>query len=159
MKHTFIALVIAAAFVGAFSTSSAQAPESAYMMRLPNNWLVAEDLDDNTLMISLQGIANKQGPKLYFVYPEDWPFKFTEPVYDYYGETRNIDFEELTDISQALDLLGSTADGYVVWDRDVRTSLTVAFTVAGLENAIVVSEDQIPMVESAGLEMIEDFRG
>jgi len=46
----------------------------------------------------------------------------------------------------------------VVWDKSVRTSLIVAFTVAGLEKAVVVSEDLIPMVEKAGLKLIEDFR-
>jgi len=49
--------------------------------------------------------------------------------------------------------------GYIVWDRAVRTSLLVAFTAAGLENAVVVDESLIPLVEAAGLEKIEDFRG
>ena len=46
-----------------------------------------------------------------------------------------------------------------MWDPAVRTSLIVAFTVAGLERAVVVTEDQIPLVEQMGLEPVEDFRG
>jgi hypothetical protein len=145
--------------IGFASQAAAQVPKSAYMMRLPNNWTVDEDLDYNTLMISLQGIANKSAPRLYFIYPDDWPFTFTELVYDYYRDTRNIEFEELTSLEQAIGALGEYASGYVVWDKEVRTSLIVAFTVAGLENAIVVSERQIPLMEAAGLSKIEDFRG
>ena len=49
--------------------------------------------------------------------------------------------------------------GYVVWDKNVRTSLIVAFTAAGLEKAAVVSEELIPLVEKAGLKPVADFRG
>lgn len=35
----------------------------------------------------------------------------------------------------------------------------MAFTVADLEDAVVVTEDQIPLVESFGLEAVGDFRG
>jgi hypothetical protein len=35
----------------------------------------------------------------------------------------------------------------------------VAFTVAGLESAVVVSEEMIPLVEKAGLRPVEDLRG
>jgi hypothetical protein len=157
LHHSILAVI--AVLVGVVSTVSAQVPESAYMMRLPNNWTVTEDLDHNSLLISLQGIANKSAARLYFLYPEDWPFQFTEPVYEYYRDTRNIQYEELTTIEQALENLGEHADGYVVWDQSERTSLIVAFTVAGLENAVVVSERQIPLVEAAGLKMVEDFRG
>jgi hypothetical protein len=59
----------------------------------------------------------------------------------------------------ALQRLKEFVRGYVVWDKSVRTSLIVAFTVAGLEKAVVVSEEMIPMVEKAGLKLVEDFRG
>ncbi|MFC2085799.1 GxGYxYP domain-containing protein [Bacteroidota bacterium] len=157
IQHSVVALL--AILVGAASTSRAQVPKSAYMMRLPNNWTVTEDLDHNALLISLQGIANKSAARLYFIYPDDWPFQFTVPVYEYYRDTRNIKYEELTTIEEAVEKLGKHAKGYVVWDQSERTSLIVSFTVAGLEDAIVVSERQIPLMEAAGLTMIEDFRG
>jgi hypothetical protein len=154
------AVAFVALLTVAFSSAAeAQVPKSAYMMRLPNNWTVKDSLDHNALLISLQGIANKSAPRLYFVYPHDWPFTFTGPVYDYYRDTRNIDFQELTGLEEAIGKLGQYAEGYVVWDTSERTSLIVAFTVAGLENAIVVSERQIPLMQAAGLSLIEDFRG
>lgn len=136
-------------------------PESAYMMRLPGpaNWKIDGLLPETAMLISLQGIANKDAARLYLVYPDDWPFTFTGAVMDYYRDTRNIDFQELETKEQALGQLVRYAKGYVVWDKNVRTSLIVAFTVSGLENAVVVSEDLIPLAESAGLEPIEDFRG
>ena len=59
----------------------------------------------------------------------------------------------------AITTLKQYVKGYVVWDKNVRNSLIVAFTVAGLESAVVVSEELIPMVEKAGLKPVEDFRG
>lgn len=44
----------------------------------------------------------------------------------------------------------------MVWDPAVRTSLVVAFRVAGLERAVVGAEEQSPLVEVTGLETVED---
>ena len=41
---------------------------------------------------------------------------------------------------EALDELAHHARGYVVWDRQVSTSLIVAYTAAGLHESIVVSD-------------------
>lgn len=140
------------------STAQArQAPK--YMMRLSSNWEIEGELPVKALLISLQGVANREAPRLYFLYPEDWDFTFSEPLYDYYRDTRKMTFEELTTAEQALAKLASEARGYVVWDKAVRTSLIVAFTAAGLHRAVVVSEELIPLAEQHGLTMKEDFRG
>jgi hypothetical protein len=128
-------------------------------MKLSNDWTISGDLPDHALLVSLQGIANKQAPNLYFEYPEEWTFKFTTPVLEYYRDSRGIVFEPLADVDEALAKLAGSASGYVVWDTNVRTSLIVAFTVAGLDNAIVVTEDRIQQAESLGLRQVEDFRG
>jgi hypothetical protein len=80
-------------------------------------------------------------------------------VYDFYRDKRSYTFTELRTPQDALRSLKKYVKGYVVWDKNVRTSLIVAFTVAGLEDAVVVSEDQLPLVEAAGLAKVEDFRG
>lgn len=134
-------------------------PRDAYMMRLADNWRIEGDLPVNAMLISLQGLANQDAPHLYFIYPPDWVYTFTESVHDYYQDTHNISFTELDTTRNALERFHEYANGYVVWDKNVRTSLTVAFTVAGLENAIVVTEDQIPLVEEYGLDEVADFRG
>jgi len=134
-------------------------PREASMMRLEGNWKIDGDLPRKALLISLQGVANRDAPRLYFIYPPDWTYTFTESVYEYYQGTHNIRFSSLSSTRGALRQFHEHADGYVVWDKDVRTSLTVAFTAAGLHDAVVVTEEQIPLVESFGLEKVVDFRG
>ena len=130
-----------------------------YVIRLEDNWEIAGKIPLQAFMISLQGIANKSGPLVYIIYPENWPFTYVQSVFDFYREKRNYSFRELKTAEEAIGALGKYVKGYVVWDKNVRTSLTVAFTVAGLESAVVVSEEMIPLVEKAGLKPVEDFRG
>jgi hypothetical protein len=51
------------------------------------------------------------------------------------------------------------AKGYVIWEPAVSASLNVAFTIAGLDDAVVVTADQVPLVERHGLKKIDDLRG
>jgi hypothetical protein len=131
----------------------------AWVMKLENDWQIDGMLPEQAFLIALQGLANREAPNLYFVYPEQWDFRFTEPVQDYYEDTHYYGFTELKTAKEALSTFKEKVKGYVVWDTKVRTSLIVAFTVAGLEDAVVVSEEMIPMVEEAGLSRVEDFRG
>ena len=133
--------------------------KNAFFMHLEDNWQVKGDLDKQAFLISLQGVANTNGPILYFIYPPTWPFNYTASVFDYYKNKRNYSFVKLKSAEQALNKLKKYVKGYVVWDKSERTSLIVAFTVAGLEKSVVVSEDMIPLVEKAGLKKVEDFRG
>jgi hypothetical protein len=128
-------------------------------MEFDNQWNLEDELPVKSMLISLQGIANKAGPQIYFVYPPEWPWKITPAMRGFFEERHDYDFTILDCASDALEKLGHHAKGYVVWDQEVRTSLIVSFTVAGLEDAIVVNEDLIPMAEAAGLSMIADLRG
>ena len=151
----FLVLPIAAAWA-----QDAEPPaRDAFMMRLSDDWRLDGDLPEHAMLISLQGLANQGAPRLYFIYPPDWTFTFTESVYGYYQDRHNITFEELATADAALEELAQYADGYVVWDDSVRTSLIVAFTVAGLEKAVVVNEALIPLAEQYGLTMKDDLRG
>ena len=154
-------LLLVTAFILSYSIASnaAQPPESAFMMKLSDNWEIDQDLPQKALLISLQGIANNKAPRLYFIYPENWTYTFTESLLDYYRTSRQIRFIELATIDDALQTFHQYAKGYIVWDKSVRTSLIVAFTAAGLEKGVVVSEELIPVVEKYGLKLIEDFRG
>jgi hypothetical protein len=131
----------------------------AFVFRLDEDWSVSGRLSVNALMISLQGLANRTGPLLYLLYPDDWPFTYVNSVLNFYTGRRYYTFTELKTPAEALQALGRHARGYVVWDTAVRTSLIVAFTAAGLEDAVVISEREIPLVEKAGLRPLEDFRG
>jgi GxGYxYP putative glycoside hydrolase C-terminal domain/GxGYxYP_N second domain/GxGYxYP third domain/GxGYxYP_N 1st domain len=133
--------------------------ETHYVMHLSDNWEITGDLPSHAMLISLQGVANLQQPRLYFLYPEKWDFNFSRPLLDYYRDSRKMAFTELQSPGEALDSLARYARGYVVWDPAVRTSLIVAYTAAGLDEAIVVTPDLIPLAERHGLPMKEDFRG
>lgn len=132
---------------------------SGFFMRLRDDWDITGRLNENAFLISLQGLANRESPRLYFIYPEGWNFTYTPHVFDYYRDKKYYTFRELRSLEQALGLFRDRIKGYVVWDRRVRTSLIVAFTAAGLEDAVIVDESLIPMVEEAGLKPVEDLRG
>ncbi|NIA31151.1 MAG: hypothetical protein GWP06_14730 [Actinobacteria bacterium] len=123
----------------------ANAADEMYVMPLSANWEMEGDLPVHAFLISLQGVANLDAPHLYFIYPPKWDFKFSQPLLDYYKNTRKMQFRKLKDADEALAALGKYVKGYVVWDKNVRTSLIVAFTAAGLDESVVVSEDLIPL--------------
>ncbi len=131
----------------------------AYAFRLNNDFTIPGGLPVNAMMISLQGLANKNGPLVYLLYPDDWTFTYVNSVFDFYKNKRFYTFTEFKTPADAVKTLARYAKGYVVWDTSVRTSLIVAFTVAGLEEAVVVSEAEIPLVQAAGLKPVEDLRG
>src|SRR5690606_9685261 len=59
----------------------------------------------------------------------------------------------------ALARFSSSAKGYVVWEPAVPATMNVAFTIAGLEDALVVTPALIPVVEAHGLKKVDDLRG
>ena len=130
----------------------------AWSMNLGGNWEVAGSLNWQAALISLQGIVNLDGPKLYFVYPDGWDFTFTPDVKDYLVKSRYYTFTEITKPEDAVKIFKDKIAGYVVWDKNVRTSLIVAFTIAGIEKSIVIDESQIPYLESLGIRLKYDLR-
>ncbi len=131
----------------------------AYFMRLDDQWNIGEGLEKQAFLISLQGNANREAARLYFIYPDSWNFNYTPHVFDYYRDKKYYTFRQILNLEQALQIFKDSIRGYVVWDTDVRTSLIVAYTIAGLENAVVVDESLIPLIEKNGLDLIEDLRG
>ena len=131
----------------------------AYYMHLEDGWSLGAGLETQAFLISLQGNANRKTPELYFIYPDGWDFTYTPHVFDYYRDRKHYTFRRLTTPEQALKTFKESVKGYVVWDPDVRTSLIVAFTIAGLEDAVIVDESLLPLVKQAGLSPVEDLRG
>ncbi len=131
----------------------------AWFMELGANWEIGGDLPTHALLVSLQGLANRRAPRLYFVYPPGWDFRFTPHVLTFLKEQRGFAFGRLSTAGEALSVFRSSVRGYVVWDREVRTSLIVAFTIAGVEDAVVVSEDLVPLVRALGIPEAADLRG
>lgn len=138
-----------------------KAPATATLIPLSGNWEVKGDVPAHALILSLQGLANRDQPRLYLEYPKDWQWEIVRPLEGFLERRHGVKFDRLAqdDTEAALTLFSKYAKGYVVWDRDVRTSLIVAFTIAGVEDAVVVTAGQIPLVEKHGLKVIADLRG
>lgn len=139
--------------------ASAEPPRAASYMRWNGDWQVAGGLPEKALLLSLQGLANRQAPRLYIIHPRDFQWEITEPLFEFYQRKHGVQFTEITTTEEALQHFASYAKGYVVWDPAVGASLNVAFTIAGLEDAVVVTPALVPLVTRHGLKPIDDLTG
>ena len=163
-----LSLVLLAALVSPLAASAQpiphkveKAPAEATLIPLSDNWRMDGDVPVHALLISLQGLANRDYPRVYLEYPKDWQWEIVRPLEGFLERRHGIKFNRLNqdDADAALGLFSKYAKGYVVWDKAVRTSLIVAFTIGGVEDAIVVSEDLVPVAEKHGLKQVADLRG
>jgi hypothetical protein len=130
----------------------------AWFMNMSNNWEVTGGLNWQAALISLQGLANIGEPSLYFQYPEGWDYRFTPDVKKYLIDKHYYTFREIARPEDAFKQFRDKISGYVIWDPKVRTSMIVAFTIAGLEKSIVVDESLIPYMETLGIPKRYDLR-
>jgi len=154
-----LTLSTALAVPAAESAAPTPATRSAWSMTFDLDWTVAGGLPEKALLVSLQGLANRAEPQLYIVHPPDFQWEITGPLFEFYQRKHGVQFTEIPTAEAALAQFKSYAKGYVVWDQKVGASLNVAFTIAGLEDAVVVAESLIPLVERHGLTCIDDLRG
>jgi hypothetical protein len=160
MKNlTFILSLFVAGVSAPLAAMPASAAREAWMMNFDLDWNVAGGLSEKAMLVSLQGLANRATPRLYIVHPPKFQWEITGPLYEFYQRKHGVKFTELKTADEALAQFKSSAKGYVVWDKAVSASLNVAFTIAGLEDAVVVSEELIPLVEKHGLKLVDDLRG
>jgi hypothetical protein len=149
-------LAVAAAVTPA---ARAEAPIRAFVMHFDGDWRIAGGLPEKAMLIGLQGLANRNAPRLYIVHAADFPWEITGPLCEFYKERYGVAFHELTTPDQALAAFPGVARGYVVWDPSVPPTLNVAFTIAGLEDALVVDPSLIALAQRHGLRRIDDLRG
>jgi hypothetical protein len=166
MKRFFSFLLLAVAVTTALRASPAIAPaatpasgRSAWMMHFNLDWAVAGGLPEKALLVSLQGLANRAEPRLYIVHPPEYQWEITGPLFEFYQRKHGVKFTELKTADEALTQFARYAKGYVVWDPKIGATMNVAFTIAGLEDAVIVTEALIPLVEKHGLKRIDDLRG
>src|SRR6187551_686499 len=150
-------LTLSVIFLSAVAASAAD--RTAAYMRWDLDWRVDGGLSEKVLLLSLQGLANRSSPQLYIIHPHDFQWEITEPLFDFYKRKHGVQFTEIKTADEALNRFSSAAKGYVIWDPAVPASLNVAFTIAGLDDALVVTPAQIPLVVARGLKPIDDLRG
>jgi len=115
----------------------------------------------HALLLSLQGLANRDYPRLYLEYPKNWQWEIVHPLMGFLEKRHGLKFDRLAlnDADTALKRFGQYAKGCVVWDKTVRSSLIVAFTIAGVEDLVIVNADQLDLAARHGLKVVVDLRG
>ncbi len=132
---------------------------NAYLYKMADDWDIFSKLPEHACWISLQGVVNEKKPLLYFTFGPEYPFNYTEDLANFLVNKKNFSFTKLQSLEQGLTIFKDQIKGYIVWDKNVRTSAIVAYTLAGLEKGIIITEDLLPLVKELGLPEIEDFRG
>ena len=139
--------------------SAADNSRPAFVMHWNSDWRVAGALPEKVLLLSLQGLANRHTPQLYIVHPPEFQWEITGPLCSFYERKHGVKFTEIKTADEALTHFSKSAQGYVIWDPAVPATMNVAFTIAGLDDALVVTTALIPLVEQHGLKLIDDLRG
>lgn len=157
--HRLLFILIGLISFTAAGLSAQPAPRAAWVMRFDGDWLVAKGMPEKAMLVSLQGLANRAAPQLYIVHPKDFQWEITEPLFEFYQRKHGVAFTEVKTADEALALFAKHAKGYVIWDPAVSATMNVAFTIAGLEDALIVTAAQVAQVEARGLKQIDDLRG
>ena len=158
MRRLLFILVSFLSFTAA-GFSAQPVARAAWVMRFDGDWLAAKGMPEKAMLVSLQGLANRASPQLYIVHPKDFQWEITEPLFEFYQRKHGVVFTEVKTADEALALFAKHAKGYVIWEPAVSATMNVAFTIAGLEDALIVTEAQIAQVEARGLKRIDDLRG
>ncbi len=155
------AFVTLLALGAVFSTGYARKikPVHATVIDVSGDWRIDGDLPRQALLISLEGVVNKTGPKIYLLTGKKYPYTNVATVLQYYVKKHGVVPTRMDSLPLILKKFAHYLKGYIVWDKNVRTSLIVSFTLAGLEDGVVISEKYIPLAKKLGLKQIEDFRG
>jgi hypothetical protein len=132
---------------------------NAYLFIMADDWYINSRLPEQACWISIQGVVNEKKPQLYFTFGPEYPFNYTGDLANYLETEKNFSFIQLTRLEQGLNIFKEQIKGYIIWDKNVRTSLIVAYTLTGLENGIIITGDMLPMVKQLGIKEIADFRG
>ena len=156
----FLFLVLSAAIgLRGADTGPAAPAREAFVMHFDGDWRIVGGLPEKAMLIGLQGLANRTAPRFYIVQAADYPWEITGPLKEFYERKHGVHFTELKSADEALTRFAPFAKGYVVWDPAAMATLNVAFTIAGLEDALVVTAALIPLAEKHGLKQIDDLRG
>ena len=95
------------------------------------DWKVDGGLPEKVMLLSLQGLANRNAPQLYVIHPPEYQWEITAPLFSFYERKHGVKFSELKNAEEALTRFSRAARGYVVWDPAVPATMNVAFTIAG----------------------------
>ncbi|MBO4548834.1 MAG: Ig-like domain-containing protein, partial [Abditibacteriota bacterium] len=147
MKKTIVALIL---FFAAVAVWGAPAKMDLYSLSYLSSDLdgtreaFLRSWDEMHVLTAMQGIANRRGPKLYFLYKgangatdKFWLNKMRESG----AWLEKTQFEEISGFSDLYDKYGSVFKGAVVYDPNVPATSCIATTIAGVEDLAPVRYD------------------
>ncbi|UVY83955.1 hypothetical protein NLU66_17380 [Brachybacterium sp. NBEC-018] len=102
---------------------------------------------DRLLLITLQGLVNREKPQLYLI---------ADPVDETWVEDLGVRTLREKDPLDLVDRYRERIGGAVVYDIDVPHTINLATTIAGLRGLVVATAKQ---AETHGIEIVEDLRG
>ena len=148
-----IFVFILLSYVG-YSTTQAEEPIRLFDLRytLQNDWSQAEKLletwDHTHTAATLQGIVNRQQPRLFYFFVETGNKCIDEYWWEMYrkpgkwlAERETVTYSNIVDLIVAF---RNDINGVVLYDSNVPSTSNVASAIAGIENLIAVRYDTAP---------------
>ena len=120
-----------------------------------------QSYDEAMTVACLQGIINRDRPRLYVLSakdnrPEYWRDVLSRQGRWLHGKT----FKPIADLDSLVELARPQLKGAVIWDPQVPASINVATTIAGIEDAVVLSPvDAQKYLKRWNLRLLADLRG
>ncbi len=112
--------------------------------------------EERMLLVSLQGIVAKTDPRIYLIYYEEVDTFWLDEMADDYSVTN----ETAAGTWALMDEFASEASGVIVYDPDLPSTVNLAATLAGINNALVVAPSLLAQVQNDyGLSVLFDLRG
>ncbi len=157
-----------------FCSSSNVLGQTVYTYTVSSTEQNAKSYDDAMVVACLQGIINRNSAEIYLT-----PSYINRPLYGFLTPndlTRteywldimttgnrwlsNYDIANISDINDLFTLAEGKVKGVVIWDKNVPATINVATTIAGVEDAIVLSPDNANRYHNRwNLPVIIDLRG
>lgn len=111
--------------------------------------------DEQLALVTLQGLVNREVPRVYLLQSND-----DEGKYTWLRDGLKLGYRVHKNPWSLLNKYGQHVEGMIVYDPEVADSINVATTLAGLRNGIVVSPALAERLDNDyGFEVIEDLRG
>jgi hypothetical protein len=158
MLYFLCTLLLSASYSTLLADSPGMDTPAVTVIDIAGDWEADGDLPRQALLISLQGLANKHGANIYLVYPDIHQHAGTKQILEYYRKRHSIRTTDMKSVEEVVQKYRSSLKACVIWDTEVLASLMVSYTVAGLEEALVVTEEHLPLMKKLGLKPVADFR-
>eukprot|EP01113_Clastostelium_recurvatum_P033518 TRINITY_DN4435_c0_g1_i4.p1 TRINITY_DN4435_c0_g1~~TRINITY_DN4435_c0_g1_i4.p1 ORF type:complete len:645 (-),score=159.00 TRINITY_DN4435_c0_g1_i4:29-1963(-) len=132
--------------------------QAAYVWTLPTN----ASLDEQTVLLAVQGIANKAAPTLYYIEPVFWSNPTSTMQFkDYFTSSYNFTFIPINgSVCDVVTSFKRSLKGLVVFDPNIDATRYLALTIAGLDSVLPVNANMMSSMPClGGLPVVKDFRG